>query len=481
MDTKRLRQKILDLAIRGKLVSQDPNDEPASALLERIRDEKERLIKEGKTKRNKKPLKDTTHYVTDIPFEIPKNWVWVRLEDFVYAVTDGDHQPPPQSPTGVPFLVISDVNTGRIVFDKARFVDEQYYVSLPVIRKAEKGDILFTVTGSYGIVIPVETEDKFCFQRHIGLIKTFDCTQWLTLALQSDYVRSYCDKVATGTAQKTVSLGHLRNLFIPVPPVDEQMRIAKVVDNWISIIDQIMKDTSDLTSSIAIAKSKILNLAIRGKLVPQDPNDEPAVDLLKRINPQFKRGENTKCPDIIPDSWQWVMLSDISEDSADGPFGSNLKKEHYTTEKEVRIIQLSNIGEEGWRDENVKYTTIQHLETISRSEVHAGDIVIAKMMPAGRAILCPNNDKKYVLSSDAVKFQLLREIDNRYILYAINSSVFRKQVYENVQGVTRVRTSLQKLRKYQIPLPPISEQHRIASKIDNLFAILDEINESLEA
>lgn len=118
MDTKKLRQKILDLAIRGKLVPQDPNDEPASVLLERIRAEKERLIKEGKIKRSKKTITDDE---IEAPFDIPKSWEWVRLEDFVMAVTDGDHQPPPQSETGVPFLVISDVNTGVINFSHARF------------------------------------------------------------------------------------------------------------------------------------------------------------------------------------------------------------------------------------------------------------------------------------------------------------------------------------------------------------------------
>ena len=142
MDTKKLRQKILDLAIHGKLVPQDPNDEPASVLLERIREEKERLIKEGKIKRSKMAAKDEI----EEPFAIPESWEWEKLEDVVMAITDGDHQPPPQSKTGIPFLVISDVNTGVINFSHARFVSEEYYNNLPAIRKATKSDILFTVT-----------------------------------------------------------------------------------------------------------------------------------------------------------------------------------------------------------------------------------------------------------------------------------------------------------------------------------------------
>ena len=139
MDTKRLRQRVLDLAIHGKLVPQNPQDEPASELLKRIAEEKERLVKEGKIKKSKK--KDNED-LDEVPFEVPQGWVWTKLGDVVMAVTDGDHMPPPQSTTGIPFLVISDVNEGFIKFEKARFVPQKYYDNLPEIRKAERGDIL---------------------------------------------------------------------------------------------------------------------------------------------------------------------------------------------------------------------------------------------------------------------------------------------------------------------------------------------------
>ena len=183
-------------------------------------------------------------------------------------------------------------------------------------------------------------------------------------------------------------------------------------------------------------------------------------------------------PFEVPHGWKWVELGKLAIDSADGPFGSNLKKDHYTTNKEVRIIQLSNIGEDGWKDENTKYTTFEHLAAISRSEVKSGDIVIAKMMPAGRAILCPDSDLKYVLSSDAVKFVLPEGICNKYVLNAINSAVFREQVYDNVQGVTRVRTSLQKLRTYLLPIPPLAEQYRIVTSIEQWISFIDSIESS---
>ena len=237
---------------------------------------------------------------------------------------------------------------------------------------------------------------------------------------------------------------------------------------------------------------------MRGKLVAQDENDEPANELLEKIAQEKaqlikeKKIKKTKpLPEItdeekpfdIPDSWEWVRLGDLVDNSvsypmADGPFGSNLKKEHYTSNAEVRIIQLSNIGEKGWKNKNTKYTTFEHLKEIERSAVQAGDIVIAKMMPAGRAIEVPGEDKGYVLSSDAVKFVPNRSIDKNFILKDINSPVFQKQVSAHLQGSTRPRTSLKKLKSYLLPLPPLNEQKRIAAKVEELFELLDIIGES---
>ena len=253
-------------------------------------------------------------------------------------------------------------------------------------------------------------------------------------------------------------------------------------------------------------RNSILQWAIQGKLVPQDPNDEPASVLLERIREEkarlvkekkikrdkqesiIYRGDDNsyyekilatgevKCiddeiPFEIPVGWSWSRLGSLSFDSADGPFGSNLKREHYTSNREVRIIQLSNIGEFGWKDSNVRYTTYTHLANISRSEAFAGDIIIAKMMPAGRAIICPTLESKYVLSSDAVRFSFSTELVKPYLYYAINSPVFLEQVYGQVQGITRVRTSLQKLRSYLLPIPPTAEQEKIVEIIDQLLTL----------
>ena len=241
-----LKKSILQYAVEGKLVPQDPADEPASVLLERIRTEKEKLIKAGKIKRDKHESvifrRDNSYYEKvdgierciddELPFEIPVSWAWTRLTNICSSIADGDHQPPPQTSHGIPFLVISDVSSGNIDFSNTRFVPIEYYMQLSDTRKPCVGDLLFTVTGSYGIVISVLEERKFCFQRHMALLKPLVLhTNYLELALKSPLAFNQCRTVATGTAQKTVGLSSLKNLLLPIPPIEEQDRILDKMDS----------------------------------------------------------------------------------------------------------------------------------------------------------------------------------------------------------------------------------------------------------
>ena len=490
MDTKKLRQKILDLAIRGKLVPQDPNDEPASVLLERVRAEKERLIKEGKIKRSKKI--ESAASEIEAPFEIPKSWEWVRLEDFVMAVTDGDHQPPPQSATGVPFLVISDVNTGFIDFSHARFVSNEYYNSLPAIRQVTKGDILFTVTGSYGIPILVETDQKFCFQRHIGLIKTIECSGWISTVLRSNYVLNYCDKVATGTAQKTVSLGHLRDLPIPVPFFAEQQRIANEVERWFTLIDELESNEGDLLKAIDQAKSKILDLAVHGKLVPQDPNDEPALALLERIRAEKKQLEKAgkfkkidlkekpiseeEIPFEIPDSWEWCRLKTIASKIVDGdhnpPHGLDSDSGYY-------MLSSKNINNDSVRlFDDVRFLSYEDWKKChERTSLMKGDVLLTTVATLGRSCVY-EDDIPYCFQRSV---SIVRTcVFNYFVKYCFDSPYYQTLIDDKAIGTAQRGFYLNQLEESVIPLPPLAEQKRIVAKIEELFAVLDSIKASLD-
>lgn len=246
-----LKKSILQEAIQGKLVPQDPGDEPASVLLERIRAEKDQLIKAGKIKRDKHESvifrRDNSHYEKrgseevciddELPFDIPENWCWSRLSTLCKSISDGDHQPPPQVPSGIPFVVISNVSSGKIDLSNTRFVSNDYYENLHESRIPCRDDILFTVTGSYGIVIPVDTEDAFCFQRHIALLKPLQITtEFLSTWLNTPIVYEQCKHCATGTAQKTVGLNSLKNILIPIPPINEQVRILEQLEEILPLI-----------------------------------------------------------------------------------------------------------------------------------------------------------------------------------------------------------------------------------------------------
>ena len=225
---------------------------------------------------------------------------------------------------------------------------------------------------------------------------------------------------------------------------------------------------------------KAVSMAVLGELTVDYISNSKADEDFRNMKIVPKRIDSEEIPFELKADWQWVRMADLGADEknsfADGPFGSNLKREHYTTEKQVRIIQLSNIGDLGWKDDNEKYTTYEHLETIKRSEVQPGNIVIAKMMPAGRAIIVPDISSKFVLSSDCIKFVPNSGLNVKYLCYAINSQLFRKQVLQGVHGIGRERTSLSKIKTFLLPIPPVDEQKEIANKLDAIFDLLNIID-----
>ena len=238
MTPQELKNSILQLAIAGKLVKQRAEEGTAEELFAQIQAEKQKLIAEGKLKKQK-PLPEITE--EEKPFDIPESWKWVRLEEVCKSIADGDHQAPPQVATGIPFLVISNVSNGRLDFANTRFVPQEYFQKISNERIAEYGDLLFTVTGSYGIPIKVDCENSFCFQRHIVLLKILLDWNFVYYLLKTPLIKSQCDKKATGTAQKTVGLNTLKSLALPLPPLAEQKRIVARLEELLPLCDRLKK------------------------------------------------------------------------------------------------------------------------------------------------------------------------------------------------------------------------------------------------
>ena len=533
MDTKALRQKVLDLAIRGKLVPQDPSDEPASVLLERIRQQKQQMVKEGKLKA--KDIKNDTiifvgednlHYEKfadgsvkciedEIPYDLPEGWVWARLGSVAEAIGDGDHQPPPQTSFGIPFLVISNVSGGRLSFENTRFVGEEYFSQLPETRKPRNGDLLFTVTGSYGIPVLVDTDDKFCFQRHIAIIRPcIVSNRYLYVALGSSYVKSICDAKATGTAQKTVGLATLRELLIPVAPYKEQMQIFEQTQDALSIVDSISSDKEDLQNIIENTKVKILDLAIRGKLVPQDPADEPASVLLERIRAEKEelirlgkikcdkkesvifRGEDNsyyekigsavicideEVPFEIPDTWEWMRLESCCiKEIRRG------KSPKYIDESGTLVFaQKCNTKYSGI---NVGLALFLDESTLGRypddEYMHDGDVVINSTGTGtlGRVGIYHATDNH--LGLPIVPDSHVTVIRATHSIQAFYMYAFMKANQSELEKKGEGSTNQKELKpltlkEMLIPIPPYSEQERIVYALTAAFSTISIIEKSL--
>jgi len=287
---KRYRASVLKSAVEGRLVpteaalaKQEGRDyEPASVLLERILTERRRRWTEsGKKGKYQEPASPDT---TGLP-ELPEGWCWATVEQVCSSVTDGDHLPPPQTESGIPFLVIGNVRSGDVDLRDTRYVSAEYYNKLDLTRRPQFGDILYTVTGSFGIPVLVRSKHKFCVQRHISILRPLALVNapYLRRCLQSQLVFLQANAIATGTAQKTVPLKGLRRIAIPLPPMQEQSRILDAIERHVSLIESVEGVIERETCNCSRLRQSILKWAFEGKLADQDPSDEPASVLLERI------------------------------------------------------------------------------------------------------------------------------------------------------------------------------------------------------
>lgn len=491
MDTKKLRQKILDLAIRGKLVPQDPNDEPASVLLERIRAEKEWLIKEGKIKRSKKSASDTPHYENDVPFEIPEGWCWCRLDDLAFykkgpfgsSLTKSMFVPDSSDAYKVyeqKNAINKDATLGHYYIDKSKFEELKGFAVQPE-------DIIVSCAGTIGetYVLPHDIREGIINQA-LMTIRLFDKSISDFYLLYFDFIlKSEAAKESKGTAIKNIPpFDILKNFIIPLPPQTEQKRIIEKVSYWLSLVDAIDGEGSEMSNLISKAKSKILDLAIHGKLVPQDPNDEPAIELLKRINPKYTPCDNAHCPYDIPENWYWCKLIDLCS------FLSRGKSPTYSEERKYPVFaQKCNLYGGGISLDQARFLDPNTLSKWpDEYKLRDGDVLVNSTGTGtvGRTRLfhsdCLGNYPFVVPDSHVSVVRTVDNIDSDYLYSIISSRYGQEYLEDNLAGSTNQKELyIGVLENMLIPLPPYDEQRRIAIKIEELFGVLDEIKKSIEA
>ena len=306
MKAKDLKNSILQLAIQGKLVPQDPKDEPASKLLEKIRAAKQKLVKEGKIKKDKQESfiykgDDNNYYekigtefrnITDeIPFEIPGSWAWARLKNYV-DVRDGTHDTPAYVSQGVPLITGKNLSDGNILFDKAKYISEKDANKINERSYVGDGDIIFAMIGSIGNPVLVQKTRPFCI-KNLALLKKYIPISLQYVVYLMQLMQEQMKKEASGGVQAFIPLNYIRNFLIPIPSEAEQARIVDRIKTLEPFIEDYDKANTELTKLNAIfpeqIKKSILQYAIQGKLVPQDPSDEPASVLLDKIKAEKQK------------------------------------------------------------------------------------------------------------------------------------------------------------------------------------------------
>ena len=477
MDTKALRQKILDLAIHGKLVPQDPNDEPASVLLERIKAEKERLIKEGKIKKSKKSTKasDTPHY-EQVPFEVPGSWVWCTLGDLAF------YKKGPFGSSLTKAMFVPKSNDTYKVYEQKNaiqkdntlgsyFITKEKYDSL-IGFAIQPYDIIVSCAGTIGetYVLPQNSQEGIINQA-LMLIRLYSREIEQFYLLYFDFIlKEEAYKESKGTAIKNIPpFDVLKGFHIPLPPISEQQRILKEIEHWFSLIDIIERGKDDLQTTIKQAKSKILDLAIHGKLVPQDPNDEPASELLKRINPKAEvtcdNGHKWK----LPQSWCWAKGRQIFL-----PMKST--KPH---NDEFLYIDIDSIDNKRQIINKIKSIKTANAPSRASRYTQKGDVVFSMVRPYLRNIAKVSVDG-CIASTGFYVCSPIDDLNSEYCYYLMISDYVVTGLNQFMKGDNSPSINKSHIDEWLFPLPPFPEQQRIVQKIEKLFSLLDHIKKSLE-
>jgi type I restriction enzyme S subunit len=442
MNTKLLKQKILDLSIRGKLVPQDPNDEPASELLKRIRAEKEKLIAEGKIKRSKK-AGDKPHYGNEnAPFEIPKSWEWVKLKD-IAIVFNGKSQSDVVDPNGIYPIY----GSGGIMGYANDYLCPEHC----------------TIIGRKGTINnPILVETKFW-----NVDTAFGMSP--NKSIDYHYFHFFCESFDFTSLDKSTTLPSLTKtnielIDIPLPPRQEQSRIVSEIQKLLAFINQIEDDKYDLQVVIKQTKNRILDLAIHGKLVHQDPDDEPAIELLKRINPAIKPCDTSHYGNL-PKSWCICKLKDVFDITmGSSPTGDSLNNKHEGIEFHQGKLCFSEL----YLNKSEIYTD----SPTKLAEKHS--ILLCVRAPVGVINI---TEREICIGRGLCSLKPKNGIDFMFAFYALQT---HKSYFEaNATGTTFKAIGGDTIRNEMFTLPPYDEQVRIRKKIESLFYELDLISSEL--
>jgi type I restriction enzyme S subunit len=535
-----LRSLILGLAIRGKLVPQNSSNEAASELLKKIKTEQAHLYEEGKIR---KPKDLDPILESDYPFEIPSSWVWERMgniSDVIRGITfPGSEKKDEKGSGDILCLKTSNVQD-QLEWDDVIYVDESF------VKREDQylrnNDIVISMANSYELVGKVALADQIpeesSFGGFLSVIRPFlfDPLYYFYL-LRSNHVQEAFRESSSQTVNiANISLKVMLPIPMPLPPLEEQHRIVQRIETLFAEVDELEVklnrqtkldeklqmavnaevqkapdaeasksawtfitsnfDTLYLTpKAIDNLKKNILNEAVRGRLVPQNPNDEPASALLKKIETEKQRlydgGEIRKPKDLppvdedeipfeIPESWEWIKFNEVS-DFINGDRGKNYPNKSEYVDDGIAWINTGHIEPDGTLTTvDMNFITEEKYDSLRSGKIKKTDLVYClRGATFGKTSFVTPYEKGAIASSLMIIRPFIIEM-NQYIFKYLVSPVGRKQLFRFDNGSAQPNLSATSVRKYQFPLPPLEEQHRIVRHIEELFAMCNRFKDQLK-
>lgn len=517
---KKLRELILELAVRGKLVPQDPNDEPASQLLKRIAAEKEALVKAGKLKKQK-PLPPITD--EEKPFELPQGWELVRFGDAIEVINGRAYKRHEMLDKGTPLLRVGNLFTSNEWYYSDLELEENKYI--------DNGDLIYAWSASFGPFI--WNGGRVIYHYHIWKLDIFD-RQSLAKEYLYNYLAAATEKIkasGNGIAMIHMTKERMEQLILPIPPINEQQRIAERVTQLMALCDQLeqqsyqqldahnqlvdallatltqSQNADELASnwqrlaahfdtlftteySIDALKQTILQLAVMGKLVKQDPNDEPASELLKRIAAEkdalVKAGKIKKqkpLPPIsddekpfeLPEGWSIERVGNLVSKLGSGSTPRGGQNAYVSAG--IPFLRSQNIWNDGIKTDDIAYIDDETHKTMANTVVFPNDVLLnITGASLGRSTIFPETLVEANVSQHVTIIRLCEAKMVKYFHLSVMSPMFQKLVWNRQVGMAIEGLSKKVLEMFEFPLPPIAEQARIVEKVNQLFEICDELS-----
>ena len=483
IDTQAIRNKILDLAMRGQLTEQLPEDGTAAELYQQIQAEKQRLFKEGKIKKDN-PLPEISK--DEISFEIPNNWKWVRLGKIVQQITDGTHKTPTYQETGIPFLSVKNISGGFLDMSDIKFISTDEHNELIKRCKPEKDDILICRIGTLGKAIRIDTDVDFSIFVSLGLVKTGNriLSDYIVSAINSGYGSGWIQSVKAGGAMHAykINLSDLNRFLFPLPPLDEQKRIIERITELFSILDTIDELQTQYADDLTALKSKLIDGAIQGKLTEQLPEDGTAEELYQQIQAEKQRliseGKIKKekplteiseeeIPFDIPDNWKWVRWGDLSYQIQ---YGYNAPAKD---KGRIRMVRITDIQGNKVIWDNVPYCDIDE-DCIEVYKLKPNNILFARTGgTVGKSYLVENVDEEAVFAGYLIRTSFSGLLSAKYMKYFMDSHLYWKQLQNGTTAFAQPNCNAKTLSKMMLPLPPLAEQKRIVQKLEEILPLCE--------